>query len=348
MLNREQSVALLMAYNRVRDIDHPLGSLPREVAMYIMNIAYNPDPDSGIAIALRLAADGQEKAIEALEKMIEENPSLLLQAGDVVSRGGVPASRKTLIAFFLSEGDPIGAKRIEFGFEKIPDGKKIHEFQYKEYEPHIKALKKQIESKIPTFNLIPLFDALIKSTPLDITEALKKETDHKSGLSEAMQEFITALKLKRNAVMHYEHYTTLMQAFDLRFKRWAELSNNYSNYDKCDFLWGRIIWPLQYNLPAIDRFPFARAFDDEERTVDFKYGNGGTFPDAQVNAGPDFIEGDFGFAIYGRPGRAIAGGGCLGRAAPRGLENTCRTKASLLETLCSNNQPINQPRPTGV
>ncbi len=360
MLDREQSDALLMAYNRVRDIDHPLGSLPREVVMYKMNITYNSDPDSEIAIALRLAADSQEKAIKTLVKMIKKNPSLLLQAGDVISRGGYPAARKTLIAFLLSEGDPAAAKRIEFGFKKIPDGEKIREFQYKEYEPHIKILKTQIESKIPAYNLIPLFDALINISFDNFKEAFKQNTNYESNSKmskemqkfvEEMQKFIDAIKLKRKADdMHYKHYTTLMQAFDLRHEKWRELSNNNSNYDKCDFLWGQVIWRLQYNLPAVDRFAFARAFMDEKRTVTFIHDGDGTFPDAEVNEEPEVIQGgNFGLAIYGC---AIVCHNRLGVFCSKASEvfgKHMSNKSFFLESLCNcSNQPINRPRPTGV
>jgi hypothetical protein len=82
--------------------------------------------------------------------------------------------------------------------------------------------------------------------------------------------------------MHYEHYTTLQQAFDLLSDEaeWKELTDNYTNYYKVGLIWWQVIGYLELKgLPGVDRFAFARAFDDEERTTQCKYDENGSFPD---------------------------------------------------------------------
>ena len=67
-----------------------------------------------------------------------------------------------------------------------------------------------------------------------------------STLCLALKEFRKAIKPKRKTVgMHYDHYTTLMQAFDLLASEWKELSANETNYDKCRVVYRQIMGILQ-------------------------------------------------------------------------------------------------------
>ena len=114
MLTREQLYTMLILRNRE---DNIFSVLPTELIDHIGNI--NNHPDSEINVALRLAASGIEEDMVELVKMVTANPRLLLQAGNVVTRGGVPVMRTMLYEFFLCEGDPDGAKPIEFGFAEL-------------------------------------------------------------------------------------------------------------------------------------------------------------------------------------------------------------------------------------
>jgi hypothetical protein len=138
--------------------------------------------------------------------------------------------------------------------------------------------------------------------------------NYKSELHEAMCAFRNAVRPKKQKKpgMHYKHYTTLMQAMDLLFSEWKELSNNYTNYDKCDLVWGLIFKYLQISLPPVDRFGFARAFDDNERTAKYLYGNG-SFPDAVLDS--DELDGvSISGAIFGAIGSyAVRAGRVAGR-----------------------------------
>ncbi len=258
--------------------------LPRDVANSVSCVDYDTDPNSEITIALRHAASGTKADIDALVELVKTNPRLLLQAGDVVTRGGVFVKRIKLYEFFLGEGYPHGAKQIEFGFEKIEEGTEERERQFARYRPHIEALATQTKAKQPAFDLRPLIKAIKDSTDEEITDALtindpNRTVTHNTLLRKEFAKFRRAVKpkIKTSGEMHYEHYTTLMQAFDLLYTEWKTLSNNYTNYDKCDLACQQVIGYLQRSLPAVDRFAFARAFEDAERIVNYKYDNG-SFP----------------------------------------------------------------------
>lgn len=292
MLTREQVYTMLILRNR-GDL---FGGKPNDINIIRLISDCGQDPDNDIHVALRLAASGLQPDIDLLVEMVRSNPRLLLKAGNVITRGGVEVIRTTLYEFFLGEGDPDGAKAIEFGFAELRnqegvylDGEKERERQYERYRPHIEALAKQIESKQPTIDVKPLIDIIKNAEPDDIRAALNKDMTNDSTLCLALKEFRKAIKPKRKTVgMHYDHYTTLMQAFDLLASEWKELSDNYTNYDKCALVWRQIIGILQLEgLPAVDRMAFARAFEDKIRTLNFKYDEAHSFPDAPVSGDVD-------------------------------------------------------------
>jgi hypothetical protein len=333
-------------YTLRRDTTSFFSLLPLELIGEMAKL-YDPNPNSEINKALRHAALGTKADIDELVKMVDANPGLLLQAGDDVTRGGVEVSRTTLYEFFLGEGDPVGAKQIEFGFAKLPHGEDERIRQYERYRPHIEALAKQIESRQPVYDLRPMFEIIKNSSAADILEALNindlnREATRNTPLRKEFAKFRRAVSPKRKAVgMHYEHYTTLIQALELLNDEWQALSHNYTNYDKCRLVWRQIIGFLQLRLPGVDRFAFARAFDDEARTVSYKY-DAGSFPDAPA-AGELVLSGlGFDEAIFGARLGGIGGGTgwawLRGSSAAARLENTCRAKTSSLQNLCGNTQ----------
>jgi hypothetical protein len=141
--------------------------------------------------------------------------------------------------------------------------------------------------------------------------------------------------------MHYKHYTTLMQAFDLLCSEWKNLSNNNNDYDKCKLVARQIIGYLQKSLPSIDRFAFARAFQDKERTLQFIYDPRNSYPG---RADDDTAFSDLGFdnLIFGRQ-RVVTGWTRSGRVA-RILETLCRAKTSNLQNLYSHDRGFKRRR----
>ncbi len=298
---------------------------------------YNPDPDSEISIALRHAASSETLDMNKLVEMVKANPRLLLQAGDVKTRGGVFVKRIKLYEFFLGEGDPAGAKQIEFGFEKIVTGKEEREFQFERYRLQIETLAKQIETKQPAYDLRPLIAIIKKSSAADIAEALTindpdRVVTRNTELRKELAKFRRAIepKITTSGEMHYKHYTTLQQAFYLLRKEWGALSNDYKDFDKCNLVWRQVIGYLQRSLPAVDRFAFARGFDDGERTVKYKYGNC-SFPNIS-SGGEDLSRLGFEDVIYALSLPYACGGQMPGAS---NLEITCRAKTSALQNLCA-------------
>ena len=150
-----------------------------------------------------------------------------------------------------------------------------------------------------------MIKVIIESAEDEITDALNindpsRTETRNTLLRKEFAKFRKAVepKITTSGEMHYKHYTTLQQAFDLLGAEWERLSNYFKNYGKCDLVWRQVIGYLQLSLPAVDRFAFARAFDDD-RTVVYKQGNG-SFPN--ISSGNEDLSGlGFEDAIWLRP-----------------------------------------------
>ncbi len=316
--------------------------LPTGIDRLVSSVDYDTDPDSEISIALCHAARGTQADIEALVEMVKTNPRILFQAGDVTTRGGVPIKRIKLYEFFLGEGDPDGADKIVFGFEKLKDeGEAERERQHERYRPHIEALAKQIETKQPAFDLRPLIKVIKDSTDDEITDALNINdtiltVTRNTPLRKELAKFRRAVQPKTEG-MHYEHYTTLMQAFDLLYNEWKALSNGYKNHSKCDLVWRQVIGYLQRSLPAVDRFAFARGFNDADRTVNYKSGKD-SFPNISFGC-EDLSDLGFDNAIFALQRPSISNYSRIADLAASGLKATCEKKFQSLQNLCSAAPP---------
>ncbi|MGC1181356.1 MAG: hypothetical protein WA877_00205, partial [Legionella sp.] len=100
MLTREQVYVMLMLRKRENTI---FSTLPVELIQEISD--FGQDPNSGIAKALHHAAYARQEDVKALLALLDENPSLLLQAGNVVTPGGDEWKRVTIYEFLLGAGD---------------------------------------------------------------------------------------------------------------------------------------------------------------------------------------------------------------------------------------------------
>lgn len=309
-----------------------------DLTRLISSLDYDTDPNNEISIALRHAASGTEADIEALVKMVETNPELLSQEGDVVTRGGVPVRRIKLYEFFLGECDPYGAEKIEFGFKKMQDGEEERKRQYKRYQPHIQALAKQSQEKNPAYDLGPLIETIKNGSDADINEALNLSDSNRSEtrntpLRIELAKFRRAVqpKIKMSGEMHYEHYTTLLQALNLLHDEWKAFSNNYINHEKCDLIWRQVIGYLQRSLPAVDRFAFAHGFHDAKRDAKYKY-DPSSFPDISFDR-ENFSNLGFDNAIFALQRPTIAGVSRLANWAATSLECAWQKRITALQNL---------------
>ena len=295
MLSREQVYTMLMMREREGNLFSRLSpELIQRISYFgkdlLMNEVHNIT-DSAIDKALRLAADGQENALNELTAMLEKKPRLLLQAGNVVTRSGLLVTCTTILEFFITSTDIDGVARVKPYFSKFEGGEAQKENQFARYRPHINALAKQIKAKQPAYDLRPLYDLIKQSPTADIIGALdinnpNRELTRNTPLRAEFAKFRRAVSVptKKAAGLQYEHYTTLMQALDLLYDEWPNLKNG-NNYEKCDLVWRQIIDYLKRGLPHISRFGFARVFQDHVRTLSYKYEPDNFFPDTSSDDG---------------------------------------------------------------
>lgn len=321
MLTRDQVYILLMLRARGDNVFSST-SRPMDIDVIRYISEFGQDPENRFACALRLAASGIEESMVELVKMIETTPDLLLQAGNVVTRGGVSVTRTTLYEFFLLASDPAGAKRIEFGFGLISNGEAQRRHQYERCKPHIDALAEQIKSGRPMFDLKPLIELIKESAPADVRAALAKDMTHASALRDALVAFRKAVRPPKKTVgMHYKHYTTLQQGLDLLYGEWQALSDGDRNNDKCKLVERQIIGYLERSLPTVDRMAFAQGFYDGKRSLEYKYNPGSFYPDCAADADDSLgvLEQaglGFDYAIYNAPWLSGYRGGIASVAIP--------------------------------
>jgi len=249
---------------------------------------------------IKLAASGKMFEIfYEVQRLVNANPKLLLQAGNVTTRGGTEIIGTTLYEFFLGSGYPEAAELIAPYFTKIidKDGKSIGEAerirQYERYRPYIEQLRQEVNAYKkayedagnsayksiykPAYDLRSLIDCIINSSQEDITAELKQTEGYNSELREwmcAFREAINESQRNRTEGMHYAHYTTIMQVLDLLHEKWDELSSNVppDTRSRKRLVFSQIFGYLQLvGLPARERFVFARAFEDKELSSECRY-----------------------------------------------------------------------------
>ena len=236
---------------------------------------------------MRPAASGEQKDIDVVLAMIKANPRLLLQRGDVVTRGGTKIINTTVYEFFLGSGhtEALLAMREADLFALLPDGEDKRMHQYDRYRPHIEQLREDVQAfqdrhevRAPAYDSSLLIDLIIESSPADVTAELNQTKGHESKLRKAMCDFrevINKSQRERTEGMHYAHYTTIMQVLHLLDKKWRELSHNNTNYDKCKVVFSQIFGYLQLvGLSFMDRCAFARDFSDKKLSVECIYNPG--------------------------------------------------------------------------
>src|SRR3990167_7477005 len=148
---------------------------------------------------MRPAASGEQKDIDVVLAMIKANPRLLLQRGDVVTRGGTKIINTTVYEFFLGSGhtEALLAMRDANLFALLPgDGEAERMHQYDRYRPHIEQLREDVQAYAqayqqagnayestyepdreynPSYHLIkPLIEFIIASSQADVTAELNQ------------------------------------------------------------------------------------------------------------------------------------------------------------------------------
>src|ERR1700722_19776554 len=172
MLSTNQINALLALHKRG---DTLFSTLPTELIKEIS--AFGQNPNSDIAKALHYAAYARKEDVIQLLAMLEANPSLLLQAGNVTTPGGDEIRRVTIYEFLLGAGEYELAKMVQDYFSAIEDGELQKIRQYERYKSHIEGMLTQ-----KPYDLTSLIELIKHASAEDITALLKKDMSHKSAL----------------------------------------------------------------------------------------------------------------------------------------------------------------------
>lgn len=300
------------------------------------------DPASDIAKLLHEVAYGNPAAVIA---MLDKNPRLLLEAGNVMDPAGNSILRVTPYECALGAGDDDMAATIGEYFAKLEDGEKERTRQYARYEAPIANMLKQ-----PAYDFSALLQIIKDSPATAVTAALTLDFNADIPLHAALEAFREHFAPRViEGGMHF-NYANLLEAFNVYANEFNNLkAASENNYNKCDLFWRQVLGFIQRGLPACDRQAFAQGIyyiiEDKEvlrRTFDFRHG-GGTFP---ISAGDCSRSGlGFEFGSVFDDGRAVGREECgwpRTSAASGNLEKLCRAKTSNLENLCS--QPSNQMR----
>lgn len=338
MITREQIYTILMLRKRGNNF---FSNLPMELIVEISD--YGQDPNSDIAKALYHAAYARQEDVAALIKMLDTNPRLLLQAGNVITPGGDEIRRVTLYEFLLGAGDYDLAEIVQGYFSEIENGTQERLHQYERYKPHIEGLLTQ-----KPYDLAPLVELIKKATPQEIAALLNKNFTGENDLCKAIIQFRKdwAPRVLLKPCMHY-NYASLQHAFKLLDDEWSNLyKESGHNFDKINLVWCQLIGFEMRRLPGIDRCVMAQglyyAIQEKQfvnRSYSFKNDAGVTVPITTVDDSLDGLGGDFALGILGRGPRT--------RPTYRGtnallLENLCRTKSSNLKNLYSHIQHSNR------
>lgn len=300
MPSREQTYAILKYSMRENNFFSPLPTdLIKEIAKF------DEGPNSDIGEALKYAAYAREEDVEALLKMLEANPNLLLETGNVITPGGDEIKRVTIYEFALGAGDYDLAEKVQGYFSKIKakDAEQQRICQYERYKPHIDGMLKQ-----KPYDLTPLIELIKEASAEDVTALLNKDMERESKLRDAIIQFRKdwAPRILTKPCMHY-NYASLQHAFELLYREWDNLYKTSRNkFDKFYLVRQELIDFEMRRLPGIDRCVMAQGLHyviEEQQDVvrSYKFKNkDGDFP---VIALDDSLAGwDFSVDLLGRPG----------------------------------------------
>lgn len=288
MISRDEIYTLLMLRNREDSI---FSTLPMDVIGEIS--AYSLGLNADIAQALHHAAYARQEDVTALLALLDKNPGLLLQRGDVQTPGGDVHKRITIYEFLLGDGDAELALKVKAYFDKIDNGELIRRRQEEPYRPLIEGMLNQ-----KPYDLKPLIELIKKASSETITALLNKDMMGDSELCKAIIQFRKdwAPKVLCSPCMHY-NYASLKHAFDILWSEWDNLkkaSNN--NYDKIYLVWRQLIGFEMRRLPGIDRCAMAQGLyyliDNKEAPVlSYKLRNGNIVKDFPITITDDSLTG---------------------------------------------------------
>lgn len=248
MITRDQIYTMLKLRNRENTV---FSDLPDDLIREISD--HGQAPNTGIATALKYAAYARKEDVKALLVLLDEDPSLLLQAGNVQTPGGDEVRRVTLYEFLLGAGDFELAGIVQSYFANIDNGEQERIRQYERYRPHIESMLTQ-----KPYNLGPLIQLIKDATPEQVTALLNKDMTGEDDLCTAIKKFRKdwAPKVLTKPCMHY-NYNSFKHALELLD---LELNNlqKANNFDKINLIKRLLIGFEMRRFPGIDRCVMAQ------------------------------------------------------------------------------------------
>jgi hypothetical protein len=246
MLTREQIHNMLLLRKYESNI---FSTIPNDLIKVICGFG----PNSDIAKALHHAAYARKEDVEALLALLDENPSLLLQSGNVKTPGGDEWNQVTIYEFLLGAGDYELAKLVQDYFAKIEGGEEERLRQYERYRPHIEGMLTQTP-----YDLSSLFELIKAAPPEEIKALLNNDLSGDTALCKAMIKFRKdwAPKILTEPGMHY-NYASLQHALEIFVREWNILRASRYYLEKTQLVWQQLIGFEMRRFPGIDRCAIA-------------------------------------------------------------------------------------------
>lgn len=215
-------------------------SLPRDLSHYLSNVCYSPNSD--IATLLHFIAYGTLPNVKA---MLDANPKLVLDAGDVMTPSGLTMKRITPLELALSGGHPDIAKLVDSAFSRINGSaeqkisyQKLKNTQYERYRPHLENMLNQ-----KPYNFTNLFVGIVEN---DFEQELGK-----------FREYIKRCAHATKTVGMQFNYNDVLEFF--KFYEW----NLYKfSYDQCASASRLVYGLIMRNFPAYNRQVSAQGLYD--------------------------------------------------------------------------------------
>lgn len=260
-----------------------------------------------VAKALHHAAYARAEDVKVLLAMVNANPRLLFQKGNVITPGGLDVRGVTIFEFLLGAGDPELAAQVVGTVAPFFDSEQKNELmkQYKKYLPCIHNMMRQEP------DLTPLFEIIKRASSEDVAAMLYKDLTRESELKDAMCQFrkdhAPGFFDGKEPRMHY-NYDTLKAAYELLDREWDNLRGD--GYNKIKLVARQIIGFLMRRFSGVDRCEAAQGQDSRlnrqeplMRTYEYR-DTPGEFPVTCKDDSLDGLGGDYLLNMHwgGRPG----------------------------------------------
>lgn len=248
MLNRSHIINILMLRKRENNIFH---TIPTDITDYMVRMGDDASgPNSIIATLLNCVINSD---VENVKNILDINPRMLLQTGDVLDSNII--LNVTPYECALGSGNYEIASIIKKYFEKINEGEKHELQQYEKYKPYLE----EILSQKPDYDLDKLMTIIIESSKEDIRAALS-DTPNDSLLCQTLLEVkkhFSSCTIREGIHFNYHNF---QYAYEIYVKNFRDMVNIGRNWDRCDLFWNKVLGPIKDSMPMCHRNEINKSF----------------------------------------------------------------------------------------